>query len=123
MSARSFFRGLFWSLIAILLVAHIGGGWYFSDELIADGFEPDLNQHEEVGHPDAVAVSYDSDVGPIDAVHIPADGSTWVIHVHGKGAGPSQMEYLFDPIQEAGYPQLSIHYRNDFGQPLDPSGY
>jgi pimeloyl-ACP methyl ester carboxylesterase len=30
---------------------------------------------------------------------------------------------LFAPLQDAGYPQLSIAYRNDEGQPTDPSGY
>ena len=108
MSSRSFFRGLFWSLIAILLVAHIGGGWYFSSELIAEGFEPTDEPADEVAYPDAMQVSYESPVG---------------IHVHGKDAGPARMEFLFEPIQEAGYPQLSINYRNDFGQPPDPSGY
>ena len=123
MSSRSLFRGLFWSLIAILLVAHVGGGWYFSDELIADGFEPTDEPADEVTYPDAESVSYQSPVGTLDAVYVPASGSTWVIHVHGKDAGPARMEFLFEPIQGAGYPQLSINYRNDFGQPLDPSGY
>ena len=48
---------------------------------------------------------------------------TWVIHIHGLGTTPAEAEPLFAPLQEAGYPQLSITYRNDDGQPMDPSGY
>jgi hypothetical protein len=58
----------------------------------------------------------------MDAWHLPADGTTWVIHVHGLGATPAEAEPLFAPLQDAGYPQLSITYRNDEGQPTDPSG-
>ncbi|MEA1903332.1 MAG: alpha/beta hydrolase [Actinomycetota bacterium] len=123
MSARSFFRGLIWSLIALVVVGHVAGGWYFSNELIEDGFVPSLEAGEAVGHPEAVDVAYDTPLGSMDAVYIPASGSTWVIHVHGKGSAVSQMEYLFAPINEAGFPQLSINYRNDFGQPLDSTGY
>jgi pimeloyl-ACP methyl ester carboxylesterase len=46
-----------------------------------------------------------------------------VIHVHGLGATPAEAEPLFAPLQDAGYPQLSISYRNDEGQPADPSGH
>jgi hypothetical protein len=59
----------------------------------------------------------------MDAWHLPADGTTWVIHVHGLGATPGEAEPLFAPLQEAGYPQLAITYRNDEGQAADPSGY
>jgi pimeloyl-ACP methyl ester carboxylesterase len=57
------------------------------------------------------------------AWHLPADGTTWVIHIHGKGATPAEAEPMFGPLQDAGYPQLAITYRNDDGQPEDPSGY
>ena len=123
MSSRSVFRGLLWTLVALLLVGHVGGGWYFSTRLIDDAFVPTPEAGASVEHPDAIDVSYVSPLGQMDAVHIPASGSTWVIHVHGKDSATSQMEYLFAPIHDAGFPQLSITHRNDFGQPMDPSGY
>jgi len=36
---------------------------------------------------------------------------------------PAEAEHLFTPLQQAGYPQLAIAYRNDENQPTDPSGY
>ena len=124
MSTRSVLRGVLWTLVAILLVAHIGGGWFFSDELIADGFVPDPDPIvTPTGDFEIVEVSYQTPLGPMDALHLPASRATWVIHVHGKGATPAEAEHLFVPLQEAGYPQLSITYRNDENQPVDPTGY
>lgn len=68
-------------------------------------------------------VTYDSPPGAMDAWYLPAPGTTWVIHVHGLNDTPAEPEVLFQPLQEAGYPQLSITYRNDANQPPDPSGY
>ena len=124
MSARSFFRGVLWTLVALVLVAHVGGGWYFSSELIDDGFVPTPSPVvTPVGDYQVVEVSYQTSLGQMDALHLPASGTTWVIHVHGKGGTPDEAEHLFGPLQKAGYPQLSITYRNDENQPLDPSGY
>lgn len=124
MTGRNLFRGVLWALVALLFFGHLGAGWYFSGELIDDGFTPDA---EIVVLPDTDVeiheVSYETPVGEMDAWQIPADGPTWVIHVHGKDASPAEAAFLFEPLQEAGYPQLAITYRNDEGQPRDPSGY
>ena len=124
MRARSLFKNTIWALIALALVVHLGGGWYFSGELIADGFtpRPDAIVAPE-GDVEVTPVTFDSPVGDFDAWLIPANGSTWVIHVHGKGATPAEAQHLFAPLRDAGYPQLAITYRNDEGQPSDPSGY
>ncbi len=124
MKSRSIFRGIFWTAIALLLVAHIGGGWYYSSRLIDDGFAPDPDPIvTPSGDYQIVEVSYETPLGQMEAWHLPADGTTWVIHVHGLGATPAEAEHLFAPLQEAGYPQLAITYRNDESQPVDPSGY
>lgn len=124
MKARSLIRNGFWALIAILVLGHLGGGWYFSGELIEDGFTPDPAPiGDSAADLDVFEVSYTSPAGELDAWHLPSSGSTWVIHVHGKGATPAEAEHLFVPLRDAGYPQLSIAYRNDDGQPPDPSGY
>ncbi|MDP9495181.1 MAG: alpha/beta hydrolase [Actinomycetota bacterium] len=124
MSLRSFIWGVFWTLVALTLVFHVAGGWYFSGELIEDGFEIAADELVLVsGDYELQEVAYTSPLGEMAAWYLPADGTTWVIHVHGKGATPAEAEPLFTPLQDAGYPQLAITYRNDDGQPQDPSGY
>lgn len=124
MSSRSVSRSIFWGLIALLVVVHVGGGWMYSSRIIEDGFTPDP---EPVvvpnGDYELQEVTYESPVGSLDAWHLPASGSTWVVHVHGLNASPGEPEVLFSALQDAGYPQLSITYRNDEGQPADPTGY
>ena len=124
MSGRSYLRGLFWGLVALLLVVHVAGGWGYSGRIIEDGFTPDPDPVEiATGDYELAEVVYQSPLGDMDAWHLPAPGTTWVIHIHGLNATPAEPEVLFQPIQEAGYPQLAITYRNDDGQPPDPSGY
>jgi uncharacterized protein len=121
---RTFLWGSFWALVGLALILHVGGGWYFSDQLITDGFEPAPGDITPVqGDIELENVIYDTPLGGMDAWYLPAAGDVWVIHVHGKGATPAEPLPLFAPLQQAGYPQLSITYRNDQGQPLDPSGY
>jgi pimeloyl-ACP methyl ester carboxylesterase len=105
-------------------VVHAVAGWVFSSRIIDEGFTP--NPDAVVvpnGEYELVEVTYASPVGDFDAWHLPASGDTWVIHVHGLNATPAEPEPLFAALQEAGYPQLAITYRNDEGQPDDPSGY
>lgn len=124
MRSRISFWGFFWLVVGLVLVFHIAGGWYFSSELIQDGFEPAPEPITPVqGAFELEEVSYASPLGEMDAWYLPAEGPTWVIHIHGLGTSPAEAEPLFAPLQGAGYPQLSITYRNDPGQPADPSGY
>lgn len=122
MKLRSLFRALFWSFLAIALVVHVLGGWYFSGVLIDEAFTPDP---DPLGAPPAgynvVATTYESPLGEMDAWYFEGSNPIWVIHVHGLGATPAEAEHLFGPLQQAGYPQLAITYRNDDGQPMDPS--
>jgi len=124
MSTRSLFRGIFWGLVALLIVVHVVGGWQYSNRIIDEAFTPDPGP---VTVPDGgyelVEVTYDTPLGEMDAWYLPAPGTTWVVHIHGLNATPAEPEVLFQPLQEAGYPQLSITYRNDENQPADPTGY
>lgn len=123
MKFRSFLRGLFWSLVAAALVIHIAGSWYFSSVLIDEAFTPDPDPMAAApsGYT-LVETTYQSPLGEMDAWYLEGNKDLWVIHVHGLGATPAEAEHLFGPIQDEGYPQFSITYRNDAGQPLDPSG-
>lgn len=46
-----------------------------------------------------------------------------MIHIHGKGASLEEALPLAENLADAGYNQMIIGYRNDVGQPADPSGY
>lgn len=124
MSARSFFRSLILILVLALVAVHVGAGWHFSNRLVDEAFVPSPASIElPTGDYELTEVTYQSSLGPMEAWQLPAKGTTWVIHVHGLGATPAEAEHLFGPLQQAGYPQLAIAYRNDDGQPQDPSGY
>jgi esterase/lipase len=121
---RFSFWNVVWFLVGLVVVFHLAGGWYFSNELIEDAFVPAPDPITPVqGAYQLEEIAYESPLGPMDAWYLPAAGTTWVVHVHGLNATPAEAEPLFAPLQEAGYPQLSITYRNDEGQPPDPSGY
>ncbi len=124
MSSRSFFRGIFWGLIAFLVFAHLAGGWMYSNRIIDEAFTPAPDPVVvPEGDYELEEVTYQSDVGEFDAWYLPAESDLWVIHIHGLNATPAEPEVIFSAIQQAGYPQLAITYRNDEGQPMDPSGY
>ncbi len=112
-------------LVAVVAVlVHLLGGWNYSNVLIADAFEVgEVDAFEVPVEQGIEVVGYSTPLGEMDAWYLPATGTTWVIHVHGKGGSPDEALPLFGPLREAGYPQLAITYRNDPGQPLDPSGY
>jgi fermentation-respiration switch protein FrsA (DUF1100 family) len=124
MTMRAFMRTLLWTALALALVFHVAGGWYFSGELIDDAFVPEPEAVTiPVGDFELSEVEFGSDLGDMDAWYLPSPGTTWVIHVHGLDSTPEEAQHLFTALQDAGYPQLSITYRNDEGQPQDPSGF
>ena len=67
-------------------------------------------------------VQYDTPLGAMTAWQFPGGDDTWVIFVHGLGAAPEDGMAALPVIHELDLPALFINYRNDKGQPLDPSG-
>jgi alpha-beta hydrolase superfamily lysophospholipase len=121
---RTFLWGIVWALVGLGFVLHVWGGWHFSNVLIEDGFTPNPDVLlTSSGDYELEEVRYQTPLGAMDAWYLPANRKTWVIHVHSKGQTPAEAEPLFAPIQDAGYPQLAITYRNDDQQPTDPTGY
>lgn len=204
---RRRWRFIAYGLLVLLLLLHVGGGWYFADQLRTDALVPqnddpifdiavtdvgrgilglravegedsdltatgvlgidwgtgygqlgevisegpdgsvvrsmtridgeapevgalaDLDGAAFPGDPDRAFglrytdVEFDTPLGAMDAWEILAPSSLWVIHVHGLGAPRSEALRAVRPITEAGHPQLVINYRNDPGEPADPSGY
>jgi pimeloyl-ACP methyl ester carboxylesterase len=124
MAGRSVFRGIVWGAIALVFVVHLFGGWQYSNRIIDEAFTPDPQPLVMAdGGAEIVESTYRSTLGDMDSWYLPAPGTTWVIHVHGLNATPAEPEPLFSTLQGAGYPQLSITYRNDENQPTDPSGF
>lgn len=97
----------------------------YSNRIIGEGFTPAPAAAVVPTSDDfeLVEVQYESPLGTMDAWHLPSSGDTWVIHIHDVDATPGQAQPLFATLQREGYPQLAIKYRNDEGQPADPSGY
>lgn len=124
--AARLWRAALWLVVVVVLVVHVAAGWVFSGRIIDEAFTPP--EGLEFGQVGATtlpieAVQYDSPLGPIDAWFVEGNRTQWVVHVHGKGASLEEAVPLAELIADAGYPQLIIGYRNDAGQPADPSGY
>jgi pimeloyl-ACP methyl ester carboxylesterase len=71
---------------------------------------------------DVEDVTFDSDLGPLDAWYVPGSSDTWAVLVHGKGGERAEMLRTMRTTVDAGLPSLAITYRNDAGAPADPSG-
>ncbi len=124
LTVKRVFKALVWSVVGLATVLHLAGGWFLSSQLIEERFAP---EPAPIAVPDGPfrlsEVTYEAPLGDYDAWFLSSVRQVWVIHVHAINTGPGQFEHLFERIQDAGYPQLAITYRNDDGQPTDPSGY
>ena len=89
--------------------AFVSGDVYPNDPYLSFGIK-----YEEV--------EYETPLGRQDAWRFEGDDDTWAVFVHGHrgilGDGLSSLPVLHD----LGIPALFITYRNDKGQPQDPSG-
>ena len=66
-------------------------------------------------------VQYDAPLGRQDAWRIEGDSGTWAVFVHGQRDGPEEGIPVLTVLHELAMPSLLITYRNDKGQPVDPS--
>ena len=71
-------------------------------------------------------VQYETPLGTQDAWRIDrrpeVKGDTWAIFVHGLRGEPADGLHTLPVLNDLGIPALFITYRNDQGQPQDPSG-
>ena len=126
--------------VAVVVLAALfygGGGWYFAGQIESDALaiEPDgevLKDREKYAYSGDPMTSfgvpfedvrYSSPLGPMDAWFVPGTGDTWAILIHGRAAPRTETLRAMKPFIDAGTPLLSITYRNDPGQPEDPTGY
>lgn len=63
-----------------------------------------------------------SPAGPCPAWFFPAESSTWVIQVHGRGATRTECLRAVPVLQAAGLPTLVVSYRNDGEAPRSRGG-
>lgn len=61
------------------------------------------------------------ELSALPAWHIPANGDTWLIFVHGKGAWRGEALRLLPLARDLEMPALSIAYRGDDGVLADPT--
>lgn len=113
-------------LVVAIIVVHVAAGWHFSNRIVDEGFRPAADV--TLGDPsettlDVELVTYPSPLGDMEAWLVAGSRNEWIIHVHGKGAALTEAIPLAESLAEAGYHQLIISYRNDPGQPADPSGF
>lgn len=63
-----------------------------------------------------------SSAGPCPAWYFPAESSTWVIQVHGRGVTRAETLRAVPVLNAAGFPTLVVSYRNDGEAPRSRSG-
>jgi hypothetical protein len=61
-------------------------------------------------------------LGRYPAWFVPGDRKTWVVALHGFSMSRIDNVRVLPALRNAGYPTLTITYRNDAGAPEDPSG-
>jgi pimeloyl-ACP methyl ester carboxylesterase len=125
-------RGFLFAVVVAVFAGHVLGGWFLSgdirDEYFTASAEPAASPDDWVYDSPAEAgldvteIRYDSPLGQMSAWVTDGSRSEWIIHVHGEGGGPGQALRSMQFLDAAGYHQMAITYRNDFGQPVDPSG-
>ncbi len=126
---KKLWQGFWWLVIVGAVLFHAVGGWVYGGRITDGAFDvpPGISFDSVQGDLDAAGVAaeqitYQSELGAMPAWQTFGAKDTWVIHVHGKGDTPASFAVAMRALQEAGYPQLAIAYRNDPGAPADPSG-
>ena len=90
--------------------AFVSGSIYPTDPFLAFGIE-------------YKKVQYETPLGTQDAWRFEGDDDTWAIFVHGHRGTPGDGLPSLPVLHDLGLPALYITYRNDKGQPQDPSGF
>lgn len=128
--SKKIWQGFWWVLLVGLVLFHGVAGVIYGGRVTDGAFIvasdvsfADVDQRLVDAGLVAEKVSYQSDLGPMDAWRTFGGNDVWIVHVHGLGGSPADLAPAMAALDDAGYPQLTISYRNDPGQPPDPSGY
>jgi hypothetical protein len=71
---------------------------------------------------DAEDVTVQGPLGEDPAWYVEGDRETWIVVVHGNSMSRLDNVRWLPSLRRAGFPTLTITYRNDAGAPPDPSG-
>ncbi|MCX4525179.1 MULTISPECIES: alpha/beta hydrolase [unclassified Streptomyces] len=71
---------------------------------------------------DHADVDVPGELGPLPAWFVPAARDTWVITVHGLGAGREHPMVVMPFLHRQRLPVLDLAYRGDLGAPASPDG-
>ncbi|MEV7728120.1 prolyl oligopeptidase family serine peptidase [Streptomyces sp. NPDC087917] len=71
---------------------------------------------------DHADVDVPGELGPLPAWFVPASRDTWVITVHGLGAGREHPMVVMPFLHRHHLPVLDLAYRGDLGAPASPDG-
>ena len=99
-----------------------------SDAIPAPGDSVTVNGITFYGDPatdlgiDFTDVEIDTELGDVPAWYVEGESDTWVIFIHGKGAGRIEALRALPSFVANDHPALIIGYRNDPGTEADPSG-
>lgn len=66
---------------------------------------------------DYETVTFQSDLGELEAWHFPGESDTWIIAVHGLGSDRPEFLRMVDATADLDHPILAIRYRNDPSSP------
>lgn len=131
---RRTLRNILIGLVVAVLALHVGGGWYFSDQIYAGTLQvPELAGYAEPNPnlPDPGSeyglefddVTYTSPAGAFPTWVVPGEADdAWVILVHGRGGVRHDWLPQVQTLHELGYTVMVLSYRNDPNSPPDPSG-
>lgn len=101
------------------LLTQIGGDSRLSAEAAFSGWY--YTGPEEL-HLPFTAELVPAPVGPCPAWVVPADGDTWVIQIHGRGAARRECLRAVPVFHAAGITSMLVSYRNDGEAPRSRSG-
>lgn len=125
---KRIWQGFWWLVIVGLVLLHSVGGWFYAGKITDAAFaiseESNFDTVESqlaAAGLDTEEVTFQSPLGPMMAWRTFGIKDTWIIHVHGHAGSPIDLLPVMGAFDQAGYPQLAITYRNDPGQPRDPS--
>jgi hypothetical protein len=81
---------------------------------------PDIDHVRLRGRYDEVVI--EGPLGDLPAWFVGGSDDTWIVVVHGNSMTRMDNARFLPALEAAGYPTLTITYRNDEGAPEDPSG-
>jgi len=101
------------------VLLEVSGGLTPGTEVSFDVAVWGSDARERFGLVEAVA---DGPGGPLPVWTAPGEDDTWVVFVHGNGAGRTEALRLVPVVTAAGYPVVVVTYRNDPGTMATPDG-